>query len=146
MPILLTADIEGEKELSRKLGIVADGVEDFTPALENIEKELVHSIDQNFSQRGGLFGGWQARKDSNPWPLLENTGELRSGFVSAVKSDYLEIGNYVPYFKYHQSNKPRAHLPRRVMMKIDQERKVFINKAFQEYLVKLIQAQNNALI
>ncbi len=146
MPILLDATLEGEQQLSRRLGIIADGVEDFSPALENIDKELVHSIDQNFAQRGSLFGGWPARKDANPWPILENTGELRGGFVSAVKSDYLEIGNFVPYFKYHQSNKPRAHLPRRVMMMIDQERKVFINKAFQEYLVKLIQAQNNALI
>lgn len=144
--IYLDATLEGEQLLSRRLGIVADGVEDFSPALENIDKELVHSIDQNFSQRGSLFGGWPARKDANPWPLLENTGELRGGFMSAVKSDYLEIGNFVPYFKYHQSNQPRAHLPRRVMLKIDQDRKVFINKAFQEYLVKLVQAQNNALI
>lgn len=146
MPILISAELEGEQQLSRRLGIVADGVEDFSPALENIEKELVHSIDQNFSQRGSLFGGWPARKDANPWPLLENTGELRGGFMSAVKSDYLEIGNFVPYFKYHQSNQPRAHLPRRVMLMIDQDRKVFINKAFQQYLVKLIQAQNNAVI
>lgn len=144
MPIFLDATIEGEQQLSRHLGIVADGVEDFSPALENIEKELVHSVDQNFSQRGGLFGGWVPRKDNNPWPLLENTGELRGGFMSAVKSDYLEIGNSVSYFKYHQSNQPRARLPRRVMLKIDQTRKVFITKAFQEYLVGLIQDQNNA--
>lgn len=146
MPIYLDATLEGEQQLSRRLGIIADGVEDFSPALENIEKELVHTVDQNFAQRGSLFGGWPARKDANPWPILENTGELRGGFVSAVKSDYLEIGNFVPYFKYHQSNKPRARIPRRVMLMIDQERKVFINKAFQEYLVKLIQAQNNAVI
>lgn len=144
--IYLDATLEGEQQLSRRLGIVADGVEDFSPALENIETELLHTIDLNFTGRGSLFGAWQPRKDTNPWPLLENTGELRGGFVSAVKSDYLEIGNYVPYFRYHQSNQPRAHLPRRVMMKIDQDRKTFINKEFQAYLVKLIQAQNNAVI
>lgn len=144
MPIYLSAELEGEQQLSRRLGIIADGVEDFSPALENIEKELLHSVDANFSQRGGLFGGWVPRKDDNPWPLLEKTGELRGGFMSAVKSDYLEIGNSVSYFKYHQSNQPRARLPRRVMLKIDQTRKVFITKAFQEYLVGLIQDQNNA--
>ena len=143
MPLYLDATIEGEQQLSRRLGIVADGVKDFSPALENISGELMHSVDENFSQRGGLFGGWPARKDNNPWPLMEKTGELRGGFMSAVKSDYLEIGNFVPYFKYHQSNQPRVRLPRRVMLKIDQQRKVYITKAFQEYLVRLIQAQNN---
>lgn len=144
--IFLEATLEGEQQLSRRLGIVADGVEDFTPALENIEKELLHSVEQNFDARGALFGPWPARKDSNPWPLLEESGEMRGSFMSALKSDYLEIGNSDPKFKFHQSNKPRAHLPRRVMLKIDMDRKTFINKAFQEYLVKLVQAQNNALI
>lgn len=144
--IFLDASLEGEQQLSRRLGIVADGVEDFSPAFEMIEKELLHSVDQNFSQRGALFGGWPARKDNNPWPLLEKTGELRDGFVSQLRSDALEIGNSDPKFKFHQSNQPRTRLPRRVMLKIDQERKVYISKAFQEYLVKLIQAQNNAVI
>lgn len=144
MPIYLDATLEGEQQLSRRLGIIADGVEDFSPAFERIEGELLHSVDSNFSQRGGLFGGWVPRKDDNPWPLLEKTGELRGGFMSAIKSDYLEIGNSVSYFKYHQSNQPRARLPRRVMLKIDQTRKVFITKAFQEQLAGLIQGQNNA--
>lgn len=142
--IFLDASIEGEQQVSRRLGIVADGVEDFSEPLENIADELLHSTDENFSQRGGLFGGWPVRKIDAPWPLLEKTGELRGGFMSAVKSDYAEIGNFVPYFKYHQSNKPRAHLPRRVMLKIDQQRKIYITKQFQEYLVGLIQASNNA--
>lgn len=144
MPIYIDATLEGEQQLSRRLGIIADGVEDFGPAFDNIERELMHSVDQNFDARGGLFGGWAPRKDANPWPLLENTGELRGGFMSAVKSDYLEIGNSVSYFKYHQSNQPRERLPRRVMLKIDATRKIFITKAFQEYLVGLIQDQNNA--
>lgn len=142
--IFLDASIEGEQQLQRRLGIVADGVEDFSPPLENISDELLHSVDENFSQRGSLFGGWPPRKVEQPWPLLEKSGELRGGFVSAVKSDYLEIGNFVSYFKFHQSNKPRARLPRRVMLKIDQQRKIYITKAFQEYLVGLIQESNNA--
>jgi len=142
--IFLDASIEGEQQVQRRLGIVADGVEDFSPALENIADELLHSVDENFSQRGGLFGGWPPRKVEQSWPLLEKTGELRGGFVSAVKSDYMELGNFVPYFKFHQSNKPRARLPRRVMLKIDQQRKIYITKQFQEYLVGLIQESNNA--
>ena len=142
--IYLDATLEGEQQLSRRLGIVADGVEDFSPALENIADELLHSVDENFSQRGGLFGGWPARKDDNPWPLLEKTGEMRGSFMSAVKSDYLELGNADPKFKFHQSNQPRTRLPRRVMLKIDQQRKVYITKAFQQYLAGLIQESNNA--
>lgn len=141
--IYLDASIEGEQQLSRRLMLVTDGVEDFGAPLENIADELLHSVDENFSKRGALFGGWPPRKTEAPWPLLENTGEMRGGFVSAVKSDYAEIGNFVPYFKYHQSNQPRTRLPRRVMLKIDQQRKVYINKQFQEYLVRLIQESNN---
>jgi len=135
--ITISGEIEGDKELSRRLMIAADSLEDFSEPLESIGGELKKSFDENFSMRGGLFGGWQPRKDNNTWPLLEKTGDMRNSFTDEVHSDFVILTNTAPYFPYHQSNKPRQRLPRRVMMKIDQQRKTFITKAFQEYIVKV---------
>lgn len=134
----IDAQIEGEIQLSRKLLLVADGVQDFSEPLTSVAGELKKSFDDNFSARGGLFGGWPARKKNYSWPLLEKTGEMRHSFTDDVHKDYVILSNSAPQFPYHQSNKPRSKLPRRVMMKIDQQRKTFITKAFQEYLVRLL--------
>jgi len=135
--ITISGEIEGDKELSRRLLIAADGLEDFSEPLESIGGELKKSFDDNFAARGGLFGDWVPRKDNNTWPLLEKTGDMRNSFTDEVHSDFVILTNTAPYFPYHQSNKPRQRLPRRVMMKIDQQRKTFITKAFQEYIVKV---------
>lgn len=133
--------IEGEKQFSRRLLIVADGVTDFTTPLEEIGSELQKTFQLNFGQEGGLFGGWAPRKDNNPWPILDKSGLMKSSFEQKVDGNSLILFNPVPYFKYHQSNKPRTRLPRRVMMRIDNERKEFIVKAFQKYLVSLIRGK-----
>jgi hypothetical protein len=84
-----------------------------------------------------LVAGRQELK-SNPGPLLERTGDLRHSFEDIMFDDYAVIFNTAEYFKYHQSRAPRAKLPRRVMMKIDQARKQFIQKSFQKYNDDLI--------
>lgn len=137
MPLLLQFEIEGEKQFSRRLSLMADGVEDFTEPLEKVEGEVMKSFDRNFAARGGLFGGWPPPAKNYGHPLLEKTGEMRGAFVSVVSSDSVEFGNPTSYFKYHQSKEPRSKIPRRVMMKLDQQRRTFIVKAFQAYLIKL---------
>jgi len=140
----LQVTIEGEKQVSRRLLILVDGVTNYTEPLYKINGELHKTFQMNFSQRGSLFGGWAPRKPQfrqgvrvDTWPLLQKTGGMRKSFRSTLGSEELVIRNVSPHFKYHQSNKPRRRLPRRVMMKIDKERKDFIVKAFQEYLVSL---------
>lgn len=135
MVVALEATIEGETQLSRRLTGLATDLDDFSPAFDAIQVELLHSIDENYESRGGLFGTWPARKVDAPWPLLEKTGEMRGGFKGEIFHDYLEISNPVPWFPYHQSNQPRQRLPRRVMMAIDNQRKEFIQKAFQAAII-----------
>ncbi len=147
MPIQITGSIEGEQQLSRRLLVVADGVSDFGPPFERIKDKLLTTFDANFGARGSFFGGWAPRKKDYPWPILENTGTMRKNFQGESHRDFLKISNPTDYFKYHQSNQPRATaLPRRIMMKIDNERKVFIQKEMQKYLVDIIRRSSSGRI
>lgn len=134
--IELKVDIEGEKQLSRRLMIIPKNIGNFKKPLFRIGGEVRGSIDTNFSGRGSLFGRWVPRKDNKPHPLLEKTGKMRSNFKQNLGPYYVEIYNPTPYFKYHQSNKPRKKLPRRVMMKIDNIRRSFIQKEFQRHIIE----------
>ena len=138
--------LEGEKQLSRRLGIVADGIKDFKPAFQLSASELIRVYKSNFSARGTLLGEpWQERKPQyrngarvDDWPLLQETGAMRQGFEAQVDATSMVIFNIMDYFKYHQSNQPRSsQLPRRVMMKLVEAQRRFIVKAMQKYIVDL---------
>ena len=139
MVLKLSFSVEGEKQVSRRLNMVADHVKDFDVPLRNIGKELLRSVDSNFSSRGALFGArWAPRKDNKPHPILEDSGAMRRGFKDNLGEGYVEIYNIEDYFKYHQSNQPRKKLPRRLMLKIDDIRKTYIVKQFQEHIQKAL--------
>lgn len=137
----LEVTVEGEKQVSRRLLIVADGVSDFESPLKKIGGELHKTFQSNFDSGGSLFGGWVPRKQDYPWPILDKTSRMRNSFKQKAGKNELEITNSTSYFKYHQSNKSRKRLPRRVMMKIDNERRNFITKTFQAYIVQLIRGK-----
>ena len=138
--IELSCDIEGDKELSRRFIKIPQDIGSFHEPLFKIGNEVRMSVDANYSSRGSLFGApWAARKDSKSHPILEDTGRMRSSFQQNLGSDYVEIFNPTPYFKYHQSNKPRKKLPRCIMLKLDQIRKVFIVKTFQAHIGRAVQ-------
>ena len=132
--ITLNVTLEGEKQLSRRLMTIPTDISNWKIPLFRIGGEIRGSIDENFSQRGALFGRLVPRKDNLPHPLLEKTGAMRRNFKQSLGPDYIEIFNPTAYFKYHQSNKPRKKIPRRVMMKIDDERKRFIQREFQKHI------------
>lgn len=137
----ISVTLEGEQQVHRKLLIVANGITDFSNPLRNIGGELQKTFQLNFAQEGALFGGWADRKKDYPWPILNKTGRMRQGFRQNVGMETLTITNVVPYFKYHQSNKERTRLPRRVMMMIDNDRRNFIVKEFQAYIVGLLRSK-----
>jgi phage gpG-like protein len=134
--ITLNATLEGDKELSRRLIAIPQNIGSFKQPLFKIGREVRISADANFASRGALFGArWKPRKDNNPWPILEKTGKMRRAFDQDLGFDYVAIGNTSEVFKYHQSNAPRSsQLPRRIMLKLDEIRKLFIVKAFQEHI------------
>lgn len=58
---------------------------------------------------------------------------MKDSFKTAVAADYAEIWNTASYFKYHQSNKARSKLPRRMMMNLTNDTKSEIVKIFHTY-------------
>lgn len=145
MTFQLEWQIEGEKQLSRRLrGITAD--------IKNLEKPFKDSATmlrrtfegEVFESRGGAIDErWAplspvtiARKSMRGQPLdpLIATGKMRKSFYTVVSSDQAVIGNSADYFKYHQSNRPRRKLPRRVMMKLGNRQRADVVRVFQTYL------------
>lgn len=138
MAFRLQMGLEGETQIDRILGITADGVKDFREPLEKSKVIILDRVQQNFDKRGTLFGGWKPRTKSYPWPLLEKTGKMRKSFKGEVSTNQLTVGNTDDKFKYHQSNKSRTKIPRRIMLQIDAPSAILITKAFQAYLVGLL--------
>jgi phage gpG-like protein len=142
MTVQLSWSIEGEKQISRRFNKIPKDMGNMSVPLFKIGRELRKSVDENYSQRGSLFGAkWEPRKDNKRHPLLEKTGKMRRGFQQRIGEGYVEIYNVEDYFKYHQSNKPRTRLPRRLMLKIDDIRKTFITKEFQRHIQKRLREE-----
>lgn len=128
--------LEGEKQLSRRLGKLADNVKDFSPELGKSTNFLKSFFSgEVFATRGGAIGEpWVERKQVYPWPILERTGRMRKSFMARAEKLRGEVWNAVTYFKYHQSRMPRYKLPRRVMMKLTNQLKNEIIQIFHKGL------------
>lgn len=138
----ITWSIEGEKQLSRRLRNIEGNIRDARPAFQNIANELVDTFSGDvFDTRGSAIGEkWQplskytiaqkARAGYGDKGPLERTGAMRNAFRSQVATDYAAVWNTASYFKYHQSNKSRSKIPRRVMMKLGHMQREMIVKEF----------------
>ena len=131
-------EIEGEEQLARRLRGIETSCNDFKPEFQKSVDFLRDFFGGKvFDTRGAVIGEpW--KPTGNPWPILEKTGKMRRSFRSKADKMSGAVWNAVDYFKYHQSNKPRRKLPRRVMMKLDNQRKNQIVKFFHEGLVKRV--------
>jgi len=142
--------IEGDKQISRTLLVMADRVKDWTPAFSE-SAAYMKGIFQNevFPTQGGvieehwapLSRAYAARK-AKRYPgrgILQATGEMRNGFLTLWRPDMAQIWNKMEYFKYHQSNQPRHKLPRRVMIKLANAQRTQIVKIFHNYYHQMIQ-------
>jgi phage gpG-like protein len=145
MGTLLELSIEGDKQISAELGIAVDGLKDFSEPMREAGNIMMDAVDDNFSKRGGRFGGWVQRKDNLPHPLLEKTGAMRKGFYKETTDNYAMVSNEDRKFPYHQSNQPRTKIPRRVMLMIDARMRDEIFKAFQAYCIKILRGQKGGL-
>ena len=135
--LAVTFEVEGTNEVAAMFGKSIQRSGDFRKPLEKSSKLMLKTFDQNFGRQGQTLGEpWKKRKKNYPWPMLEKTGAMRKSFNYDLDADQSTLSNEAPYFKYHQSNKPRKKLPRRIMMKIDEYRRRLIVKYIQEYIVK----------
>ena len=133
----ISFELEGEKQLSRNLRNVSADLGDWTDTFKKVGLQLQTLFSGAvFETEGREIGEpWVKRKKDYPWPLLQKSGKMRGGFEYEARKDQVKIFNKVPYFVYHQSNKPRFRLPRRVMMKIDEKRKMDIIHTFNYDMV-----------
>lgn len=149
MAFQLTWTIEGEKQLSRRLQGIKEGFGDWRPAFEKTAKYLVDVFANDvFSSNGGAIGeSWKPlsptylaakRKAGYPADILVRTGTMKNSFKSLFDPTSAEVWNAMQYFAYHQSNKSRQKIPRRVMMKFGEKQKQMVTKIFHEHFVKVI--------
>lgn len=128
--------------MSRRLRGIEGDIRNARPAFERIAKQLVRTFSGDvFDTEGAAVGEhWQPlskytlrSKEAAGYGdkgILERTGKMRNAFRSQVAPDYAMIWNTAQYFKYHQSNKPRSKLPRRVMVKLGEQQRELIVKEF----------------
>ncbi len=148
----LTWTIEGDKQLSRRLRGIQAGIRDWTPAFkQSAEKLKTFFQGEVFDSRGKAIGEpWaplntkyaaQKAKRYSGKGILEATGKMRKSFTKLHKANMAAVWNTAAYFKYHQSNRPRRKLPRRVMMKLGNEQKEMVVKIFHTHFRKKLKAK-----
>ena len=141
--IVIAGAVEGDLQLSRELIGISTNLNNFRVPLGRSREQLLSTTQLNFGVGGGLMGGWKPRKRLYNWPLLQRTGRMRNNFKSKVSTNMLEIWNPTWYFPFHQSNRPRRKLPRRVMLKIIGQDKRRIQKFFQEFMVGTVKRRRS---
>lgn len=147
MVLKVSATVEGLQRLDGLFSSMDRGLNNLREPLNEANKYMRSEIDKNYENQGQTFGDkWEklsptyarrkARETGNK-PLLVRTGKMKRSFRSRVGSKKAVIDNPTSYFKYHQSNKPRKKLPRRVMMEIGRTQQTEINRFFTKYLNKI---------
>ena len=151
MPSLeLNFTIEGEKQLLRRLQGVSENLKDWRPEFKKVGSGLLKTFKDNFQNQGRTLGmPWQRLKPStlkekirlgySGAGILVRTGKMKRSFQSKPGHKQVVISNPTSYFPYHQSNKSRNKLPRRVMMRIDNIRAQEIVKVFQSAVQEILQ-------
>jgi len=141
--------IEGREDLVRRLRGISDKLQDWRPAFEETAHDLKEifandvfdtegrAIGQPWAPLSPAYAAYKAQKYPGKG-ILEASGKMRKSFQTLVKPDMAAIWNTAAYFKYHQSNQPRFHLPRRAMMALAEQQKQLIVKIFHTYFLRKI--------
>lgn len=138
MSLFISFNIEGEQQISRRIQGLAN--KDLGAAFARIGRKLVDFYSGAvFDTEGAVIG--QRWVGGPSYHGLVRTGEMRSSFDFIAQSDRLTIFNTSDHFKYHQSNRPRTKLPRRVMIKLDNPRKELVVKEIQKEYVDELQSR-----
>ena len=157
MALEISFELEGEKQMIRRLVGVSEKMKNWRPEFQKTGKLLLKTFRDNFATQGRTIGEpWARLKASTvqqkmrlgflgSGPLVR-TGKMKGSFVSRPGKTQVTISNPTPYFAFHQSNRPRRNLPRRVMMKIDQRRRQEIVKIFQASIQELLKERSNVTL
>lgn len=131
--------VEGDVQVVSMFDAARGRARNLRVPFRRIGDMMLGYIDDNYSTHGGVWGRWKRRAQSYPWPLLEQTGQMRDSFYKKVGRDYVELGNEDPrdIFKFHQSKRPRSStLPRRIMMAVQEDQRREAMKILQEHVME----------
>jgi hypothetical protein len=143
--LTLQWSIEGEKQLVRRLRGIREEAVNWQPAFDEASKELQEIFANDVFQTQGRAIGqkkWQplspayAARKERLYPnkgILEATGRMRNSFKRMFAPDMGAVWNAAEYFKYHQSNKPRSKIPRRIMMHLGHQQRTLVVKIFHTH-------------
>jgi phage gpG-like protein len=151
----LSFNIEGDIQISRNLTQLESNMKDWSPEFKDTGEYLKGFFSgEVFDSEGSVFNEpWQALSPAyaiqkeKKYPgkgILVATGKMRDSFKYDNGSTYVRVYNDVQnsagvnYFVFHQSNKPRYRLPRRIVMKLDERRKQDIIQIFRRGLQRQI--------
>lgn len=141
--------VDGDLQLSRVLESYAANIQDWTPAFEQSAAGMVEvfstqvfdtqgqAIDEQWSPLSRAYALQKARKYGDS-PILVRGGEgsenMKNSFGVTIDPTSMTVFNTASYFKYHQSSLPRTKMPRRVMMKLTDDMRANIVRAFQQQI------------
>lgn len=137
--------IGGLAELRSQLRRMQQGVDQTRTQLDDAGDLLTNYFSgQVFASRGGVLGeSWPKLSDAYAArkartfpgrPPMIRTGKLNQGFTYDITPERLRIRNTVEYFKYHQSDRERTKMPRRVMMKLTDQLKTDVTRVIDRKL------------
>lgn len=143
--------VTGVHKSELMLSAAKRAVEGRTTTFSQIGKHLAKFFSgQVFASRGGVidepwpkldaaYAAWKAKHYPGAIPLVR-TGKMQHGFRYQAGPNFVRMYNTAKYFKYHQSDEPREKIPRRVMMKVDDQRRqdiaVIIAENIREEIIR----------
>lgn len=141
----LSFKIEGIPELDRILMMKHKELSDFRKPLKKAGRMIKDDVRVNFMTEGMLVGGWKPLAPSTvkgrtregyggEHPILQRTGKLKESFYYRSSKTRVIVSSKNPYFKYHQSRRPRTRLPRRSMLVLTERTRQNIVEEFNNYL------------
>lgn len=156
MPIGFQVEVTGSEELQNALKKIGNGIIDLSDEFENTGKYLIDfTTQQVFETEGQIFASPWAQL-SKPYTytkrrkypnrgILEATGNMRRGFMFTILNSRAALFHNIydeSYLQYHQEG--TQNMPKRVIYKLDNERKEAIRDIFTTGIHKKIKIAFNA--
>lgn len=141
--------LEGDKELVRKLGQLKGGLGDLSGDMKRLGDFFVRFFSRDvFATEGDIVGEqwprlspkyefWKRIKYAGRG-ILVRSGKLQKAYRMNYGSDFVRIYNPIEYAIYHQEGSGR--LPKRTLVKIDQERKQYIIDVIKQAVARKIRS------
>lgn len=139
--ITITAHLQGEQVIHRRLRAIEERARDATPAWPAVIAVFKTIVEEVFATEGASTGEpWAPLKPATqrdrerqgypgPGPILRRSGRLERSLLLGSESivvegpRYLALGSDVEYFVFHQSKRPRTQLPRRAVINLTEDDK-----------------------